>query len=213
MPDPNTKSLLIPTAHKVQTLKGLKVLNKYLCVLVDAVISTDFCMMNPVVASTDANITTQLIDSQPFPAAANMPAPLGSPARAGPVLPNPSKLSPSKILTDIDIHDLHKYATEDYLRSPVEQGNLPQGNHLEDKHNIPGDRTSIRMGMLGDAARIGNRTQQHSLLLVKNMEAYLGRNGLEVANDILCGNEEIKFVQAAGTELERLIDDLTRGKV
>jgi hypothetical protein len=69
------------------------------------------------------------------------------------------------------------------------------------------------MGMLGDAARIGKRSQQHVLPFVKNVEGYIERTALDAVNEIERGKEELKLEEAVGKEADRLIDDLTRGKI
>jgi hypothetical protein len=45
------------------------------------------------------------------------------------------------------------------------------------------------------------------------MEGYVKRTALDVVNDIEGGKEELKLVEAAGREVERLIDDLTGGEI
>jgi hypothetical protein len=142
-----------------------------------------------------------------------MPVQPNVPDPAGPALCNPSKLSPSDILTSIGIFDLHKYAMEDHFRVQAEYGTLAQGKFSENMYDIPDDRTSIRMGMLGDAARIGKQSQQHVLPFVKNVEGYIERTALDAVNEIERGKEELKLEEAVGKEADRLIDDLTRGKI
>jgi hypothetical protein len=163
--------------------------------------------MNPTVASMDVDITDS---QQPFPR-----APMTSPAppkiaesSAGQALPNLSKRVPANILTDIHIHDIHKYAMEAHLQLQAEQGSLP-----ENTFDIPGDLTSMRMGMLGDAARIGNRHQKHVLPFVENVEGYFQRTALHVMKDIERGREELEVEEAIAREAESLVADLSRGLI
>jgi hypothetical protein len=128
---------------------------------------------------------------------------------AGLALPNVLKPPPANnILTDINIHDLQQYAMEDHLQLQAKKGSLP-----ENMFDIPDDLTSIQMGMLGDAARIGNRHEKHVLHFVDNVENYFERTALHVMKDIESGKEELKVEEAIGKEAERLMEDLTSGSI
>jgi hypothetical protein len=51
------------------------------------------------------------------------------------------------------------------------------------------------------------------LPFVKNVEGYIERTALDAVNEIERGKEELKLEEAVGKEADRLIDDLTRGKI
>ena len=122
---------------------------------------------------------------------------------------NLSKPPPANnILTDIHMHDLYKFAMEGHFQMLAEQGTLP-----ENIFDIPGDLTSIRMGMLGDAARIGNRHDKHVLHFVSNVEKYFERTGLHVMKDIENDREELTVEEAICKEAESLMEDLTSGLI
>ena len=160
-------------------------------------------MIDGTKGSMDVDISCQ----QPLPH--SPAAPLKLPSRQNSAVPpNLSKPTANNILTDIHIHDVHKLAMEGHFKMQAEQGCLP-----ENIFDIPGDLTSIQMGMLGDAARIGNRHDNHVLHFVSNVEKYFKRTALHVMKDIENDREELTVEQAIGKEAESLMEDLISGLI
>jgi len=78
---------------------------------------------------------------------------------------------------------------------------------------IPGDRTSHRLGLLANAAQLGNRTNQYVAPLVSNVYQYFERAIIPLLEETDQCKEECEADSKAIKAVDELIEDIKRGGV
>ena len=67
------------------------------------------------------------------------------------------------------------------------------GHNARHLFTVPGVRTSERLGLLADAARVGNWSQQYSVPLVENWHGFIQRAIIPLLEEIEQSKEEQKL--------------------